>query len=113
MNAARIRRPLLLLPICLGLVALPARADDVEIVIRIKDHQFVPSEVSAPAGQRIKFVVKNEDSSPSEFESVDFHREKIVQPGHEINVFVGPLRAGTYEFFDDFHPDARGHLAIK
>jgi plastocyanin len=88
-------------------------ASDAEISIVIKDRHFVPSEVFASAGQKIKFVVRNEDASPSEFESVDFHREKIVQPGHEITVFVGPLDAGTYEFFDDFHPENRGHLAVK
>jgi plastocyanin len=113
MNSSRVRLRVLALSSCIGLLAFSAHAADVEIPILIKDHHFVPSEVSAPAGERIKFVVKNEDSSPSEFESVDFHREKIVQPGHEITVFVGPLKAGTYEFFDDFHPDARGHLAVK
>jgi plastocyanin len=113
MNVLRVKLLLLFLPASLGLLLGAARAADVEIPISIKDHHFVPSEVAAPAGQRIKFVVKNEDTSPSEFESVDFHREKIVQPGHEIVVFVGPLNAGTYEFFDDFHPDARGHLAVK
>jgi hypothetical protein len=49
----------------------------------------------------------------SEFESTDFHREKVVPPGGEISVFVGPLDAGTYEFFDDFHPEDRGHLVVK
>ena len=97
----------------LALLARPACAEDAEIVLRIKDHQFVPSEISAPAHQRVKIVVKNEDGAPAEFESVDFHREKVVQPGREISVFVGPLDAGSFEFFDEFHPGARGHLIIK
>jgi plastocyanin len=98
-----------------GLVAAApaAIAGDTEIAIQIKDHHFVPNEVSAPMGQRIKFTVRNEDASPSEFESVDFHREKVVMPGKEIVVYVGPLDAGNYEFFDDFHPENRGHLAVK
>jgi len=99
--------------LALAWATCPARADDPEIIVRIKDHQFVPSEISAPAHQRVKIVVKNEDSSPAEFESVEFHREKIVQPGREVNVFVGPLDAGTFEFFDEFHPVARGHLTVK
>ena len=93
--------------------ALAAHADEPEIGISIRDHHFVPDEVSAPAGQKLKLVVKNEDKTPSEFESVDFHREKVVLPGHEITVFVGPLTAGKYEFFDDFHPETRGHLVVK
>jgi hypothetical protein len=28
-------------------------------------------------------------------------------------VFIGPLRAGRYEFFDDFHPSSRGHIVAK
>jgi plastocyanin len=87
--------------------------DDLNIVIAIKDHKFVPSEVTAPAGQRLKITVRNEDNATSEFESSDFHREKVVLAGGEIIVYVGPLDAGSYEFFDDFHPQTRGHLVIK
>lgn len=90
-----------------------ARAADPEIRLSLKDHKFVPEEVSAPAGQKIKFIVLNEESAVCEFESVDFHREKIVQPGKEVTVYVGPLEAGTYEFFDDFHPGVRGRLLVK
>ena len=94
-------------------LAAPVQADDQEIVIRIKDRHFVPDIVPAAAGQKIKLIVKNEDTMPSEFESVEFHREKVVPSGKEITVFVGPLEAGSYEFFDDFHPDSRGHLLVK
>lgn len=98
----------------LALGAAPAaRADDPTIVIVIRDHQFVPSEVTAPAGQKIKITVRNQGTSTAEFESSDFHREKVVLAGSEITVFVGPLDAGKYEFFDDFHPETRGHLTIK
>ncbi|SPE21342.1 conserved exported hypothetical protein [Burkholderiales bacterium] len=91
----------------------PVHAAELQIVITIKDHQFAPSEVRAPAGQKLKLIVKNEDATTSEFESVDFHREKVVPSGREITVFVGPLDPGTYEFFDDFHPETRGHLVVK
>jgi plastocyanin len=94
-------------------LATPAIAQDAGVVIAIKDHQFVPSEVEIPAGQKVKLIVRNQDSTVSEFESVEFHREKVVQPGGEITVFVGPLDPGRYEFFDDFHPDTRGHLIVK
>ncbi len=92
---------------------LPAQAEEPAVAISIVDHQFVPSQVDVPAGQKIKIVVKNEGKMPSEFESVDFHREKVVPSGKEITLFVGPLDPGSYEFFDDFHPDTRGHLVAK
>lgn len=94
-------------------VALPAARADEAISIVIKDHKFVPSEATAHAGQKIKITVRNEGTGSSEFESSDFHREKVVLAGNEVVLFVGPLDAGTYEFFDDFHPETRGHLTVK
>ncbi len=94
-------------------VAAPALADDPSFSILLKNNQFVPSEVQIPAGAKVKLVVRNENRTPSEFESTQFHREKIVPSGQEITVFVGPLDPGSYEFFDDFHPETRGHLVVK
>ncbi len=94
------------------LVPVSASADD-SVVIAIKDHQFVPNNVAIPAGRKVKLLVRNQDKTTSEFESTEFHREKVVQPGGEITVFVGPLSPGSYEFFDDFHPETRGHLVVK
>ena len=99
--------------LALGLVP-PASADDLpDIVITITGGHFVPTEVPVPAGHKVKLIVRNQDSTTSEFESSDFHREKVVAPGGEITVYVGPLDAGSYEFFDDFHPEDRGHLVVK
>jgi plastocyanin len=103
--------------VCSVFLALVAgsssRADDAGIVITIKDGKFVPSEVSVPSGTKLKLTVRNQDKSMSEFESSEFHREKTVAPNQEISLFVGPLAAGSYEFFDDFHPQNRGHLVVK
>lgn len=93
--------------------ATAARAEDNGTVIAIKGGKFVPSEVTVPANTTVKLIVRNQDTSMSEFESHDLHREKTVSPGHQILVFVGPLSAGRYEFFDDFHPTDRGHLIAK
>jgi hypothetical protein len=94
-------------------LAAAARADDGGTVIAIKDGKFAPNEVPIPANTKVKLIVRNQDSSMSEFESIELHREKTVAPGQEITVFVGPLDAGSYEFFDDFHPQNRGHLVAK
>ena len=100
-----------------GLVVLalapPALADDPSFSIVLKNNQFVPSEVQIPAGVKVKLVVRNDNPTASEFESTQFHREKVVPPGQEISVFVGPLDPGSYEFFDAFHPKTRGHLVVK
>jgi plastocyanin len=102
-----------LVVLCAAIVRPAAGDDNVNIVIAIKDHKFVPSEVTAPAGRKLKITVRNQDTATSEFESSDFHREKVVLAGGEITVYVGPLDPGNYEFFDDFHPQTRGHLLIK
>ena len=94
-------------------VALPALADDPVVTITLKDHQFVPSEVPVPAGVKVQLLVKNDQQVTAEFESTSLHREKIVNAGGKITVYVGPLDPGSYEFFDDFHNESRGHLVAK
>jgi plastocyanin len=94
-------------------LAVPAWADDPSFSIVLKNNHFIPSEVQIPSGVKVKLVVKNENQTTSEFESNQFHREKVVGPGQEITVYVGPLDPGSYEFFDDFHPSTRGHLVVK
>jgi plastocyanin len=92
--------------------SINAHAQD--YVLTIKDHQFSPKEMAIPAGQKIKITVKNMDSTPAEFESSDFNREKVVSGNSEIIVFVGPLDAGSYSYFDDFHRDTTtGNISAK
>ena len=97
----------------LAVTAPAGLAADPQVRISIKDHQFVPSDVPVPAGVKVELVIKNEQAVNAEFESTVLHREKIVQPGGQISVFVGPLDPGTYEFFDDFNRAARGRLMVK
>jgi hypothetical protein len=75
------------------------------VQLTLKDHRFVPSEISVPANQRFGIEVMNQDPTPAEFESSDLRVEKIVVPGGKIVVRAGPLKPGTYTFFDDYHPD--------
>ena len=101
---------------CLSLLllaALPVFAAEPAIIITLKDHQFVPSEVPVSAGVKVQLLIKNEQQEPAEFESQSLHREKIVTAGGQITIYVGPLDPGSYEFFDDFHSSTRGHLIAK
>ncbi|MEZ0224217.1 MAG: cupredoxin domain-containing protein [Alphaproteobacteria bacterium] len=85
------------------LMAGPAFADD--YILTLKDHQFTPQQLVVPAGQKIKITVRNMDKTPAEFESFDLNREKVVKGGEEVTVILGPLDAGVYQVFDDFHKD--------
>jgi plastocyanin len=88
-------------------------ADTPTFSLTIQNRAFSPAELQVPAGQKIELHVKNADAAASEFESETLHREKVVPAGKEVVVSVGPLRAGTYEFFDDFNPKARGRIIAK
>jgi plastocyanin len=91
-----------------------ASAADNELTITIKDHKFEPANPEIPAGTRIKLTVVNADPTAEEFESHDFHVEKIVGAGKTISVYIGPLDAGTYKFFGERHEDtAQGVLTAK
>ncbi len=89
-----------------------AYADD--YILTVKDHAFSPKELTIPAGQKVKLIIKNLDPSPIEFESYELNREKIIAANGTGVVFVGPLKAGSYPFFDEFHMDTtKGTLIAK
>jgi len=89
-----------------------AQADDYLLVI--KNHRFEPAELPVPAGKRVKLVIHNQDATAEEFESHDLRREKIIPGNTKASVWVGPLPAGEYGFFGEFHEDtAQGKLIAK
>jgi hypothetical protein len=94
-------------------LAVPAGAQAPPITITVRDNQFVPAEVAVPAGVKAELLVRNEQKTPAEFESHALHREKVIPPGSTASIFVGPLKPGRYEFFDDFHPATKGVVVVK
>jgi plastocyanin len=98
----------------LGLVALSAYAADREFPVVIRDHRFEPAEIRVPAGQKIKLVITNRDSTPEEFESQNPKREKVIAPGATARINLGPLAPGKYPFVGEFHEDsARGVIVAE
>lgn len=91
-----------------------AKGAEPTVSLTLKDHKFDPAEVTIPANTRVRFMVKNLDATPAEFESDDFKAEKIVPAGKEVAILVGPLKAGTYEFHDEYHePASKSRLVVK
>lgn len=100
------------LALTVSLLASAANADDPQLII--KDHKFQPERLEVPAGVKFKLMVRNNDPTAEEFESFQLNREKVVPPGKEIPVFLGPLDRGEYSFFGDFHQDsAKGVIVAK
>jgi len=94
-------------------LARGAWADDAMIVLAVRDGGFDPRQVEGPTGARIRLEVTNQTSSAIEFESFELNRERVVQPGQTVTVYISGLAPGPYEFFDDFHQAWRGTLVIK
>jgi hypothetical protein len=106
-----LRRASLLLLLLLTSVAY---AEDFQAHLIIREHKFEPAELNVPAGQKFKLLIENQDATPEEFESNELNREKVVVGKGTITVFLGPLDAGRYPFFGDFHQEtAQGVLIAK
>lgn len=98
----------------LASITWPVAAQTTAFALVIRNHRFEPEQITIPAGQKIELRITNADATPEEFESTDLRREKVVPPGQEIVVYVGPLKPGSYEFFGDFNPrTARGRIVAQ
>lgn len=86
-------------------VGVAAHAADPEMVLTIKNHRFEPAELKVPAGQRIKLVVHNQDTTPEEFDSKPLKSERVIPGGAKASVFIGPLKPGRYPFAGEYHED--------
>jgi len=93
---------------------LPANAQQTaNVSISVKNHQFQPAQIHAPANVPIELRVKNLDATPMEFESVSLRVEKVVAGNSEGVIRLRPLAAGSYNFFDDFNPKTTGVLVVR
>lgn len=101
--------------LALSISSLSAFAGDTqEFRLVIKDHKFEPAELTIPAGVKVKLLVDNQDATPEEFESHELNREKVIPGNSQARIFVGPLDAGVYPFFGEFHEaTAQGKLIVK
>jgi plastocyanin len=99
-----------------GALVLPlgATAASQDYILVIKNHRFEPSEITIPAGQKIKLVVDNQDPTPEEFESHSMNREKVISGRSKASIWIGPHKPGSYDFVGEYHEDtARGKVIAK
>lgn len=91
-----------------------ANASDPTFEITLRDHRFIPSEITVPAGQKVKLLVKNEDATPEEFDSKRLNREKVIPGQSQATIFIGPLKPGEYPFVGEFNEKtATGKIVVK
>jgi len=90
-----------------------ARADEVTVPLSVRDGGFEPVELKTPSGAKVRLEVTNDTAVAIEFESFELNRERVVQPGQKVAVYLSGLSPGRYEFFDDFHPERKGTLVAE
>lgn len=102
----------------LALAAISARPNlhaqaAAAVAISVKNQHFQPAQVEAPANRPFSIRVTNLDAAAMEFESVSLRVEKVIAAGGKGIVNIRPLAPGRYEFYDDFHQQTRGTLAVR
>jgi hypothetical protein len=96
-----------------GAVASAAPADDV-IELRFENRKFSPQTITVPANRAFKIKVVNTSKEAIEFESFKINREKVIGPGETVTINIPALKAGSYDFYDDFHRDVpEGTIVAK
>jgi hypothetical protein len=96
-------------------LAAPARAADEVPVFHVvmKDGTVTPARIEVPANRPFKIEIRNAGTTPAEFESLALHKEKVLEAGASSSLVFRRLAPGEYDFFDDFHPEARAVLVAK
>jgi hypothetical protein len=92
----------------------PAHADDMPVIkVEMRDGVIIPTVIEVPANTRFKLEISNTGQTPVEFESTELKREKALAAGSTSAIVFRTLDAGTYQVFDDFHPEAKATLVAK
>jgi plastocyanin len=90
--------------------AATVEPDPGDVVIVVRDFEFVPSTVSVPLGTRI--VIRNEGSTQHSLiaDDVTLNTDPI-DPGEEAVIWAG--EAGVYPFHCELHPQMKGTLTFE
>ena len=81
--------------------------------LTINETGFEPATLTIPANKKVTLSVTNATKKAAEFESEKLSREKVVPAGKTVTISIGPLKADTYEFEDDFNKSHKGKLTAK
>ena len=97
-----------------ALTAPSTHAADDSSQLRFHSGAVEPASLTLPANTPVKLRVTNDGAAAVEFESFELHRERVVQPGQTITVYIPALPPGTYSFVDDFsHGAVKGEIVSR
>ncbi len=90
-----------------------ASAGPPEVKLVLKNHRFTPATFEAPADQKVRITLVNQDAAAEEFDSHDLRVEQVVTPNATISFTIGPLKTGEYSFMGEFHATtAQGKVIV-
>jgi hypothetical protein len=90
-----------------------ASADEPPTInVTLKDHKFAPAEIHVAVGKPTVLLVRNQDSTPEEFDSTALKIEKVIVGGTYATIRLRPLGPGRYPFMGEFHPDTAQGVVI-
>jgi hypothetical protein len=87
-------------------------AGEPEFALMIRDHKFTPSEITVPAGVKVKLIVDNQDPGAEEFDSHALNREKVIPGKSKATIFIGPLAPGRYPFMGEFNSSTAQGIVV-
>ncbi len=80
----------------------------------IENNRFEPTEIHVKADQPFTLVITNKDKGAEEFESRSLRLEKVIPGGKTVRLRMPALKAGTYDFYGDYHQKtANGRLIAE
>ncbi len=80
--------------------------------LTIQGFAFSPDTLTAPAGDRVRIAITNEDSTTHSFTLDDGGATADVPPGQTVRVSVTWPASGSVGFHCRFHPSMTGTLAV-
>jgi hypothetical protein len=111
---ARTARAAALLAAALLVAPPAAQAEMPTVEVVAENGRFVPETIEVPADTRFRLRLSNRNAGPEEFETTRPFKELVVGPGVTRTTIYPPLKAGTYPFFGEFHPDtAKGRFIAR
>jgi len=96
--------------IALGFLMISPSAWAEEQKIGIKDHIFVPANLTVPAGSKVTWVNHDADPHTVVEENNKFHSGALDTNDNYSYTFMTP---GTYKYFCTLHPTMLGSVTVK
>ena len=92
-------------------ISADAAAGATEVVMHDFD-RFTPGKLEAPAGEPVKFVLRNDDPVAHTFTVKEYDVNEVVGPGSSKMVEFTPTKTGKMKFLCEFHAPMKGDFVV-